>query len=179
MTKDVTIDPTVSFWFIVRRSTPWLTILVVPVAVNLLIWKIGVIPARAELTAAQELTSLVQIKPQLETLIAQSDRLLLDREHEAYITEDTASAEKWIRTLAKTKGVKIEEVNNKEPESPSAALIPVELKVTGGYFRLTHWLNAMEENPNIQMDHFLLGPSSAPGADNQLDITVRVLSKNP
>ena len=178
MMNGITMDPKALFRFAVRHVVPWLAIAVVPVAVNLLIWKIAVIPARAKLAAVQELATLVRKKPQLEALIAQSDRLLLDREQAAAITEDSASAEKWIQILARTQGVKIEEINKKEPEGSAADSIPVDLKVTGGYFRLTRWLNVMEANPNIQTDRFLLRPPSAPGADNQLDVTVRVFSKN-
>ena len=178
MTKDITMGLKASFRSVAHHSLPWLVLAVVPVAVNLLLWKIAVIPARAESAASRELVSLVQTKPQLEALIAQSDRLLWDWEHEASVTEDTASAEKWMQTLAKTQGVKIEEIVKKESESSAAKWMPLELKVTGGYFKLVHWLNAIEENPNIQTDYCLLAPPSVPGAGNQLNITVRVFSKN-
>ena len=162
-----------------RLGFACLVMAVIPAAANLLVWKIGVVPARANLAAVHETASLAELKPRLEALVSESDRLLVKQSRETPPTEDIASALQWVQGLARAQGVKIEEINKKEPEGGSAGLTPVDLKVTGDYFKLTRWLGALEKDPNIRMDRCLLRPSSAPGADNQMDITLQVLSKNP
>ena len=162
-----------------RHGLAWLLITVVPAAVNLLIWEIGVVPAQKKLAAVREMTALVEIKPRLEALVSQSDQILSKQSQGSPITGDIASVVQWIQGSAKAQGIQIEEINKNNPEDPAAARIPVEFKVTGGYFRLTHWLTALEKNPDIRMDHCSLGPASAPGANNRMDLTVQILSRNP
>ena len=70
MTK-VKINPTTLFLTAIYQGIPWLAIAVVPVVINLLIWKIGAVPARERMLAAQQTESLAQMKPQLEALIFQ------------------------------------------------------------------------------------------------------------
>ena len=162
-----------------RHGLVWLAIAIVPAAINLMIWKIGVVPAREKLAQVREMASLVEIKPRLEGLVSQSDGLLSKLSQGVPVTGDVPSAVQWLQGLARAQRVKIEEIDKKEAEGPAAGQESVDLKMTGGYFRLVHWLNAMEKNPNLYVEHCSLGPSSVPGADDRMDLTVRILSKNP
>ena len=162
-----------------RHGLAWTMIAVIPAAVNLLVWKIGVVPAAGKLADVRELAALADLKPRLEELVSQSDQMLARQSKAAPASGDIASTVQWIQGLAKTQGVKVEEINKMEPDGSAANLTPVEIKASGGYFKLVRWLGAMEKNTNIRMDQCFLGPASAAGTDDRMNLTLQVSSKNP
>ena len=164
-----------------RRALPWFLLATVPVMVNWLVWKKIVIPAQNQMAHVRKMESLVTVSPKLESVVSRSSQLLDEWERRGFTSEDPEAAVRMIREAAKTQGVKIEEINKKEPADTKAAVstLPLELKVSGSTMKLVGWMGRLEENQNLQIEHCSLGPSKESGAGNYLDMTLRVILRNP
>ena len=171
-----------TFWSsTLRRILPWFLLATLPVMVNCFVWKKIVVPAQNQMATVRQMESLVAVNPKLEAAVSRSSQLLDEWERRGFTSEDPEAVVRLIREAANAKGVKIEEINRKELADSKAtvSIMPLELKVSGNYMKLADWMGRLEGNQNLQIEHCSLTPSKESGVGNDLDITLRVILRNP
>ena len=171
-----------TFWSSVLRGIlPWLLLTAAPVMINWLVWKKIVVPAQNQIAYVRQMESLVIVNPKLEGAVSRSSQLLDAWERRGFTSEDPEAVVRLIREAAKAQGVKIEEINKKEPANSKSAIsiMPIDLKLSGSTMKLAGWIGRLEENQDLQFERCSLSSSKEPGAGNYLDVTLRVILRNP
>ena len=162
---------------------PWALVLILPIAVNLIVWNAVVRPERLNLKTWRDTRSLTQIRPELETLLGQSGQMIAQWENSIYKKDDPSAAMQMIQRLATENRVQVKGIQTKlYEETPSSARkgnnalglteMPVDIAVVGSYAKLAKWLSDLEAQRSLQINSWTLQPST--DADRLLHLTLRV-----
>ena len=146
------------------RVSIWALIIILPIAVNLLIWQGFLIPNQVKFRSLQELDSLYSLKPKMELLLSENDRLMQKSDYRNYWHEDAASALKKIRELAGDYRLDIEEISLKDQDTnfltgaagsdQGYSKMNANLQAIGTYSQITKWIHDLERRPGFQIENW-------------------------
>lgn len=153
------------------RYQVWAAVLLAPLAANLVIWRVLVVPQQATWQAWSRAQSFAQLKPDLDGLLADSRLLQQEwsRQERGLSADDPAAVMQALEQLAARHRVRVEGMET-EKSSAGGSTVSLELKATGDFGKLAHWISEVEGQPVFQVDAWTLTPSTTPGAPHQLDL---------
>ena len=160
-----------------KRVALYGILIIAPLVLNGLIWNGLVRPERRTLKKLVTVVKLKELKPRLETLLAQSESVFR-RWEVAGLTEAMGE----IRQSAKANLVQIKNVDSsishlmapaggaREPDGYARRFIqiPINVDATGSYSRLTRWMDLIEEKTYFTVDSWILKPPAEPGGECSL-----------
>ena len=174
-----------------KRYVLWAVLAVVPLLANAMLWKFAVAPSIKKWHRLKDMGSIVQMKPKLESLLEESNQLLVDWQSQSSIQEGPTAALLKLQKLAADHRVQIKEVNTKEiqafnhsksvePTGGFSALscMPVTLQVTGTYHNLARWIHAVENKPGIQINDWSLAPPQGQEHGCRLDVDMNMILRS-
>lgn len=157
------------------NARPWIILFAVPLAVNLLLWNIFVLPEQGRLGGWAELERLDGFKPKLESRLMESQTLLASEKHSGFKAGgSTTEVLDEIERLAKENHVAIQtsRVEGEKSNMPS-----IELNVLGNFDKLARWTSEVEATPGLQVNSWSLISSKEPNSPHKLSINLLVLFK--
>jgi type II secretory pathway component PulM len=144
---------------------PWTALFLAPVAVNLLMWTALVRPSQHEARRWQDAQTLVELKPKLDALLADSHRMLMDVERTGFSKDDPSAVTQAIERLAGRHRVELGTIDTKQDQAKSrsegAMLLTVD--VHGRFSKLAHWMSDVEAQSGLQIDSWTLSAGEKPG----------------
>jgi hypothetical protein len=182
------------------RQGLWVAVLLGPLIVNAVVHAALVAPQQATVRAWQETQWLLQQKPKLETLLAQSHHLLSDWGHTSFTIEDPAEPVQVIQRLAGRHRVRVVSAKTGEQEfsdsvkgrrgkrrragspDPSASgvsITPLVVEVTGSFGRLAQWLSDIETHAGFQIESLELAPEDALNLPHRLTLKLTARLERP
>ena len=164
-----------------KRMVLYGILIVAPLVLNGLIWNGLVRPERRALKELVTAVKLKELKPRLETLLAQSESVFR-RWEVAGLTEAIGE----IRQSAKANLVEIKNVDSsishlmvpaggaREPDGYTRRFIqiPISVEATGSYSRLTRWMGLIEEKTYFTVDSWILKPPGSAGGECSLQAQI-------
>ncbi len=163
---------------IVRQSTLWAALLVVPLIVNLMVWSLWVSPQRRQLEAWRRAEHAAEIRPQLERVLADSRALVAEGRQVPFSRNDPAAVLQTLQQIAGTHHVQVKTIHTDGQQTagtPAVGLegftsLPLQLDVTGSFGRVTRWMGEVESQPGLQLESWTLAPDS----DNERLVRCRI-----
>lgn len=151
----------------IRDYKPWIILVAAPLLLNVFLWLVWIRPEQARLRHWSELSRLDELKPRMETLLAES-QTLLNEERQTDEKNNTAILDE-LQHLAREARVEIQ--NSKIKESGNAG-VSIALTVNGGFDRLAQWVSEIEKIPSLQMNTWTLQPAKELNRPHQLNVDV-------
>ena len=170
----------VNLRLILRSSGLWLAVIAVPLAVNLFLWKALVVPQRNQLLTWRNEQRLTELKPKLAALVSESDAMLnhLDR---TSLHDDPSEAIQILQRLADRHRLQLKELSVQgaqtkgKTDSRAGSSVPVNVRVSGRFSKLAHWLSDVEGQTGLRIDSWTLEPGEEPGDVHQLNVQLSAL----
>ncbi len=133
---------------------PWqlTAFFLLPLAVNLFLYTAVVMPARNKVAANRQARILSQSKPKLESALADSSRLLTAWQRGGFLASDPSLVIQTLQQLAATHKISLSTLNSEAQTPGSATSMPVELKASGRFSRLAHWMGDVETRSGFQIE---------------------------
>ena len=153
-----------------RRTLSWALVLSLPLAVNLAVWRGVLAPQQRHRQAIRQALVAVEVKPTLESALAEGHRLLLAWKATEFTTSDPAAVMQAIQRLAGRHGLQIKELHGGPQQLSAGATMPLELEVTGRFGKLAHWLSDVEQCAGLHIDTWTLSPGPEPGQVHRLTV---------
>ena len=164
---------------LVARDGRWIALMAIPLVVNSVAWVTLVVPQRRELEVWRETQTVTELKPKLESLLAESHQMVTDWRRTAFTNDDPSAVMQAIQRLAGQHHVQIKElsasqaaVGHTAPLGSTSSVMPLELEVTGRFSQLAHWISDVEAQAGLQIDSWKL--SSEEGADQFRRLTIKM-----
>ena len=171
--------------WLVRRGLRC-ALVVCPLVINVVVWEALVVPQQRWLQDRHNVHRLLALKPRLETLSMNSQRLLTGWLGSPTVDSEGVDATAVIQRLADHHRVHVKEVHSNR--SRSAAAKPggaargsqtalrtqIDVKATGGFHRLARWLSAIEAQAGLQVESWTMTAGEQPGDDHRLVLELSV-----
>ena len=133
-----------------------------PLAVNLAVWALLVAPAQRRVAASRSARSLLELKPQLESLLRRSNQLLMSWDRTVRTGDDPAASTALLERLADQHHLQLTKLSGRQSRSEgtgaSASTMPVELEVVGRFSKLARWLGDVEAQPGLRIESWNMTP---------------------
>ena len=161
-----------------KRYLPWAALFAVPLILNGLLWAVLVRPPQQQLHQWRDTEALTELKPRLDSLIAESHRMLMDWERTAFSSDDPAAVTQAIDQLVGRHHVQRAEINTKNDESKGAlggrgaSEMSLTVGVTGRFSKLAHWMSDVEAQSGLQVDSWTLSAGEKPGDLHTLTVNL-------
>ena len=158
---------------------PWLAVVIIPLTVNVAVWRVLVVPQQATLRAWRNAQVLTEFQPKLVALLSESRQTLAEWRRTSFASDDPSAAIQAVKRLAGRHHVQLKQLSasgavaqaaHAAPSSRGA--IPVEVEATGRFSHLAHWLNEVETQSGLQVDTWELALAKA--ADQSCRLTVKM-----
>ena len=153
-----------------RQVLPWALALSLPLAANLLVWRGVLVPQQRHRQAIRQALTAIEVKPTLESTLAQGHQFLAAWRATQFSTADPAAVMQTIQRLAGRHGLQIKELEGGPQQLSVGATMPLELEVTGWFGKLAHWLSDVEQCAGLQVDTWTLKPGLEPGQLHRLTV---------
>jgi hypothetical protein len=159
-------------WHFSRGHLFFLLGIFIPIVINLLALHAFVEPLKKKVADLGSLAALVELKPRMEALIAESNELMAQRVVKSLLSNDAGVALTEIRELAKIHKLEVKELHIKNAETTQGSprdkaleaagfkKIELSLDITGHYSKIARWLASLDQKMAIRVDDFTLTPSS-------------------
>lgn len=173
-----------------RRALFCLGILFLPCLVNLGVWYSFVTPLEKKVADLRSLAAFVELKPRMETLVADNNEIMARRVPKGVLVSDAGGVLKELQELANIHKIEVKEllIQNEEagPESVAdkelaAAGIrtaSLSLDAIGSYSKLARWLASIDQKMEVRLRHLTLTPFPFTGKC-QLRLELNILLRNP
>ena len=140
---------------------------IVPVALNLAIWRGWLVPKQARVRLLQEASVAASAKPELASLLKDSQGLAAQWKGANLGERDAFSATRRVEQIAASKRVTIMTISAKPGQQGS---VPIEVEATGRFNPLARWLAELEAQAGLQVDEWSFAPPDKPGQPERLKI---------
>jgi len=152
----------------------------IPLAVNIAVWRVLVVPQQASLRAWRNTRVLTELQPKLAALLSQAHQTLAEWQRTSFASNDPSAVMQAVRQLAGRHHVEVRELNVSGAAAPTAehgalpvkGTVPIEFEATGRFNRLARWMSDVERQSGLQVDAWELTPATA--ADQSCRLTVKM-----
>ncbi|MBI4167812.1 MAG: hypothetical protein HY515_02545 [Candidatus Aenigmarchaeota archaeon] len=168
----------------IKKYGMWVVLALSPILLNIFFWRAFVVPIHQKLNLSRNAEILIRTKPEFESLIGESSRLLSDWERKGFGEQTAIGVVKELQKLAGDERVQIKEVrmndNSQGAENVASGFTKtsVDLEVIGSYNKLARWLSAVENKPGVKIESWSMGRSNEPNQPCRLNLGIDVLLKN-
>lgn len=149
----------------------WVSLIVLPLAVSLMVWKFLVAPQKVQLDHWRDKQLLIELKPKLEMILKGSKQLLSDSQQTGFVEEDPAAVMQAIERIARERHVEVREIRSNDKTAsksdeearnsiPGFKTIPLDLEVQGNFDKLARWIGEVENQVGLQVDSWSMAPST-------------------
>ncbi len=163
---------------LLRTAGLWLAVGGLPLLASAILWKGLVVPQRQQLIAWQEAQTLIALKPKLASLVMESRRLTAEWDRTGFQADDPSAVMQRIQRLAGEYGVKIKEISTQgqakghERTLSGFSTMPIDLDVTGSFSKIARWMNAVESQPSLQIESWVLTPDKETEQASRLSVNL-------
>ena len=161
------------------RYGPGLAVVIIPLAVNVAVWRALVVPQQVTLRAWQNAQVLTELQPKLEALLSDSRQTLTEWRRTTFASDDPSAVMQVVQRLAGHHHVELKQlsasgavVSAAHAALPSQGAVPMEVEATGRFGQLARWLSEVETQSGLQVDAWDLAPAKA--ADQSYRLTVKL-----
>lgn len=165
-----------------------LGILTIPLLINLSVLVVLVMPQQASLAQWRQAQSLKQLKPNLEALLAKSDRAIQNWQRTGFTAADPAAVTQTVKRLADQCHIQVQELSTssqhgRNDESAKTKIVhgfttmPLELEATGSFNKLARWMGEIEAVSGLQIENWTLGGGES-GKPHRLTIKLTAWLKS-
>ena len=174
------ITPSLMRW--ARRWGLWVAL---PTGLNLALWWAVIGPQHSRIAQWEQARRMAQARPQLESLIAQSDQTLESWRREAGTPGDPQAVMQTLQRLADRHRVQLSDLNvraaSPAPGLPlskaeGTAKAPIELEAGGSFHQLANWIGELETVPGMRLEQWTLTAASEPGQPHRAKLSLSALS---
>lgn len=175
--------PRASLRSLIGTSGRWLAIILIPLAVNVIIWRALVVPQQANLQAWRNTRALTELQPTLAALLAQTHHTLAEWQRTSFASDDPSAVMQTLRQLAGRHHVDVRQLNvsavtaeTADPKtplaeaSPAGGSVPADVQATGRFNQLARWMSDVETQSGLQVESWQLVPGKAPEQSCQLTV---------
>lgn len=153
----------------------WIGLLAIPLAANLMIWKLVLVPQQRKLSTWRNEEQLNRLKPKLAELLNESQQVLSDAQRARLDSDDPSAAMQVVQRLAERHRVQIKQLSAEgqgkaEREADGFSTVPINLQVTGRFSKLAHWISEVETQPGLHIDSWHLVPGKEADAPHELTV---------
>ena len=145
----------------------WLGMLALPLIVNGLLWRTVTLPQERALLAVRHTRSLTQLKPTLETLVGDSQRLITAWSGSLFSTDNPSAVMRTVQQLADAQRLQITELiaADAAADQPGQAAsggsaMSVRVEATGRFHQLARWISDLEAHPGLQIETWTFDPDA-------------------
>lgn len=156
----------------------WTALLVLPLAVNLLVYAWVVKPLRLSVAHAQTASELADTKPALEASLASGHEIVAAARRTGFSSANPSAVVQALQQLASANNVRVVKLDSNKQVAGNAPTLPVELVLTGRYGRLAHWLEAVESRPGLLIDSWSLSAGNDAQSSEQLTVKLTALLRS-
>ena len=153
----------------------WLVLFCAPLLINGLVWRVLVVPQRAALQVWRDHQAVTELRPRLETLVAESQKMLTEGQRRSVFGKDPAFMTKTIQDLAGKHHVQIQKIHANDRGGglargplPGLSAMPIEVEASGNFNKLARWMNDLESQIGFQMDSWTLTAGQGPDQPHRL-----------
>ena len=161
-----------------RRSLkgylPWAALFVAPLAINLVVWAVLVRPPQQQARRWQDARALVELKPKLDWLLAESHRMMMDAERTGFTSDDPSSVTQAIDRLAGRHRVTLGKIDTKQDQEKGRGdtAMSLTVDVRGRFSKLAHWMSEVEAQSGLQIDSWTISAGEKPGDLHTLTVNL-------
>ena len=157
-----------------RGYLPWAALFVAPVAANLLVWTVLVRPPQQQQHRWRDAHALVELKPTLEALLAESHRMLMDSERTGFTSDDPSAVIQAIDRLAGRHRVTLGTIDTKGDQAKDRreTTMSLTVDVRGRFSKLAHWMSEVEAQSGLQIDAWTISAGEQPGDPHMLTVNL-------
>ena len=155
--------------------------LIVPVALNVWLWRTVVVPQQRESQAWRDTEVFLTWKPRLTSSITDSHRLVMDWQRTVFSSADPSAVMQTLRRLAGEYHVQMDEMNasgvnrGETVKAGAFSTMPLELKLAGSFGQLAHWMNAVERQSGLQLDSWTSSGAQEAGSRHEAAVKLTAL----
>ena len=175
----------ISLRIVLQSYGRWALVFAVPLAANLLLWRVLVEPQRASVRNARDAQAIATLKPKLEALTNESRQLRAKSGQTAFTQDDPSSVMQMVQRLAARHKVAVKELSSKgqTEKTPGRSIagystVPIDLQVSGRFNQLAHWISAVESQPGLQVESWTLAPGKDAADPTSLTVVLTAFLRN-
>ena len=167
-----------------RSYGPWLAVVAIPLAVNVVVWRALVVPQQASLRAWRNTRVLTELQPKLAALLSQAHQTLAEWQRTSFASDDPSAVMQVVRQLAGRHHIDVHQLDvsgdSAAPAAEHGALpvkgtVPIKFEATGRFNHLARWISDVERQSGLQVDAWELTPSTAADESCRLTVTMTAL----
>lgn len=167
----------------IKKYGIWAVLALSPILLNVFFWQVFVAPIHQKLNLSKNAEILIRAKPEFESLIGESNRLLSDWERKGFGEQTTTGVVKELQKLAGVQRVQIKEVRMNDSQAAENVAsgftkTSIDLEVIGSYNKLARWLSAVENKPGVKIENWSMGRSHEPNQPCRLVLSINVHLRN-
>ena len=163
-----------------RGYGPWAAVVIIPLLVNIILWRALAVPQQARLREWRATHLLAELKPKLDATLAQAQQALTRWRQSSFATNDSSAIMPAIQRLAERHHVEVKKLNvnaaKASADQAAAAAgktVAVEIEASGRFSQLGHWISDIENQAGLQVDSWeLFSPAKA--NDQTCRLTVKM-----
>ena len=145
----------------ILRTGPWLVVMLIPLLLNLILWKAVVMPQQAKLSARRTTQILTELKPKFAALFSETHQALTEWRRTSFASDDPAAVMTAIQQLAANHHIEIKQLDVSGAMVATGRTVPVEIEAIGRFGLLARWLRDVERQSGFQIDSWDLTPTKA------------------
>ena len=153
---------------------PWAALFIAPLLINFLVWAALVRPPQQQRHRWQDARSLAELKPKLDSLLAESHRVLMDAERTGFTSDDPSSVTQAIDRLAGRHRVTLGKIDTKRDQEKARGdtAMSLTVDVRGRFSKLAHWMSEVEAQSGLQIDSWTISAGDKPGDPHTLTVNL-------
>jgi len=177
------------FWWNLPESRKYwvgcIVLVVMPLFLNVFVWKTLVTPSRVRLEAAYGAKIVTELRPGLEKLLRESDQTIAQGMESRFTQEDPSRPLQLLQKLATQHHVQFKEISSRgeqitgtkekqEGKALGTSGMLLELEVLGSFGRLVRWIRDVEKCLGLTVDSWKMTPATDPTWPHNLNIQIKV-----
>ena len=161
----------------VRSYGLWAGVMVVPLLINGVVWATLVLPQQKALRSWRESQELAGFKPELEALLAEGHRTLMDWERTGFVAGDPAAVTQAIQQIAgrhriHVTGIETKAGAEKTERVAGYSTVALDVKADGHFSKLAHWMSELEAQSGLQVDSWTITAADESGKPHELTVSL-------
>ena len=150
----------------IRWARRWGAWLLAPLFVNAALWWGWIAPQRARVQQWRQARQLAQLRPDLETLVQQSDQALQEWRRGLFPSNDPQAAMQLLQKIADRHRVRL---SGLQVQSASA---PIALEAAGSFSQVANWIGELETVSGLQLEQWTVTAAAEPGQPHQAKLSL-------
>ena len=157
-----------------NRYLPWAALFAAPLAINFLVWGVLVRPPQQQARRWRDARALAELKPDLDWLLAESHRMLMDAERTGFTSDDPSAVTQAIDRLAGLHRVTLGKIDTKwdQEKGRRDTAMSLTVDVRGRFSKLAHWMSEVEAQSGLQIESWTLSAGEKPGDLHTLTVNL-------